>query len=223
MTQRTSKVSTTQLIAIPAILTLAITVLRLVGELQHWSPKLFSPAAGGAFALVGIWWLPIVFGIYFAWKLADAGERPPVGPAIGYSLLALIIEFLGFFAVMGAVVFPGSRLVGLVLMIVGILVPMRGWRDLFKALIAYAYAARIPVVIVMYFAMQGNWGTHYDAVPPTFPGDLSLLSKWLQLGVVPQMFLWIAYTIVVGTIFGTVAVAVLHKDRSTRETKTASA
>jgi hypothetical protein len=29
-------VSTTALITIPAVITLAITILRLVGELQHW-------------------------------------------------------------------------------------------------------------------------------------------------------------------------------------------
>ncbi len=49
-----------RLILVPAIVTLAVTLLRLVGELQDWSPRLFSKEAGGGGALVGIAWLGIV-------------------------------------------------------------------------------------------------------------------------------------------------------------------
>ena len=31
-----------------------------------------------------------------------------------------------------------------------------------KLLIAYGLGARIPVVIIMFFALRGHWGTHYD-------------------------------------------------------------
>ena len=41
-----------------------------------------------------------------------------------------------------------------------------------RELIAYAFAARIPVLIVMFFAMRGGWGTHYDAVEARFGGLL---------------------------------------------------
>lgn len=44
----------TSLILIPALLTLAITLLRLAGELLNWAPALFNKAAGGGGALVGI-------------------------------------------------------------------------------------------------------------------------------------------------------------------------
>lgn len=37
-------VSTLQLIAVPALITLAITVLRLIGERQGWSKVWFNPA-----------------------------------------------------------------------------------------------------------------------------------------------------------------------------------
>ena len=59
----------------PAVITLAMTLLRLTGELLHWSPTLFNPAAGGGGALVGISWLPPVFGILFAIQLVRVGLR----------------------------------------------------------------------------------------------------------------------------------------------------
>ena len=55
----------------PALITLAVTLLRLVGELQGWSPRLFSREAGGGGALVGISWLVPVFGAWFGCKLAS--------------------------------------------------------------------------------------------------------------------------------------------------------
>lgn len=51
---------------IPALLTLAITVLRLVGEINGWNPAIFgSPEAGGDLAPLGISWLIFVFGLWF--------------------------------------------------------------------------------------------------------------------------------------------------------------
>ena len=35
-------------ILVPALITLAVTILRLVGELQGWSPALFSRAPAAA-------------------------------------------------------------------------------------------------------------------------------------------------------------------------------
>jgi hypothetical protein len=40
-----------QLILVPSIITLAITILRLVGELQHWPAPWFSTTAGGGLCL----------------------------------------------------------------------------------------------------------------------------------------------------------------------------
>jgi hypothetical protein len=39
-----------------------VTALRLVGELQHWSSALFNRAAAEAARIVGISWLPFLFG-----------------------------------------------------------------------------------------------------------------------------------------------------------------
>src|SRR2546422_9224294 len=40
------------LIVIPALITLAVTLLRLVGDLEHWPSPWFSNAAGGGAASV---------------------------------------------------------------------------------------------------------------------------------------------------------------------------
>ena len=75
-----SQEATGKLILVPAVITLAVTLLRLVGELQGWSPALFSRAAGGG-RLVGISWLVPVFGAWFGWKLARAGSGPAASAA----------------------------------------------------------------------------------------------------------------------------------------------
>jgi hypothetical protein len=57
-----SALSVLRLIMAPALITLGITILRLVGELQHWSPLLFNTSPGGGAAIIGIAWLPFIFG-----------------------------------------------------------------------------------------------------------------------------------------------------------------
>jgi hypothetical protein len=61
-----------KLIAVPALMTLAVTLLRLVGEFMNLPGWLASRDAGGAGAVIGIAWLAPLFGVYFATKLADA-------------------------------------------------------------------------------------------------------------------------------------------------------
>ncbi len=53
------------LIKIPALITLAVTLLRLVGELLDWPSLFFNAEAGGGFAIVGIVWLAPIFGVCF--------------------------------------------------------------------------------------------------------------------------------------------------------------
>jgi hypothetical protein len=61
-----------RLIFVPALITLAITLLRLVAEFLSLPAWLASKEAGGVGALIGITWLAPVFGVYFALKLAEA-------------------------------------------------------------------------------------------------------------------------------------------------------
>jgi hypothetical protein len=216
-----SRPSVGRLILVPSIITLAITVLRLVGELHHWSPKLFNTSVGGAGALIGISWLPIFFGPYFAARLLKAGERPKsAGLAIGVAVLgvgvAIVLIILPQWLRM-RFEFEPRLLYGWTVFVVGALVAFAAWRALFKVLLVYAYAARIPIAAIMFFAFQGNWGTHYDAPPPDLPPTMSLVPKYIWLGFVPQLTFWVAFTLMVGMFFGTLAAGVMRFARGAPE------
>ena len=141
-----------RLVRIPALLTLGITLLRLVGDFLELPGWLASRAAGGDSAIIGIVWLAPIFGVYFARKLAH---------------------------------FPGSL-----------------WKHLVKTMFVYGLTARIPVVIIMGFAIFGEWNTHYDAFPPDYP-FISPTMKFLIGGVVTQLVVWVVvWTVGTGTLFG---------------------
>jgi len=210
--------SITTLIAIPAAITLCVTILRLIGELEGWSPLFFNRAAGGGAAVMGISWLPIIFGPYFAVKLARASEGPSsTGKSIGFACLGLVVYFLAGLWFSSTFSHPSYlTLLPILLMLVTAFVPGIGWRSLGNTLLAYAFAARIPVVIVMFFAMQGNggqgWGTHYDAVAPMF-AHASFVKKFFYEALLPQMTMWIGWTVVVGSVVGTVVAAFARRGR----------
>ncbi len=86
-----------------------------------------------------------------------------------------------------------------------------GWPSLSRTLLAYGFAACIPVVIVMFFTMLNNWGTHYDYVgmPPQF--SMPPVPRYLWLMFFPQLVAWVAYTVVVGTFAGVVALAIVRR------------
>jgi hypothetical protein len=193
------------LILVPAVITFAITLLRLTGELLEWSPRFFSREAGGAMAVVGIVWLVFVFGGYFAVKLIRMGHAPDsIGRAVGVSFLAFLIIPAAIFAgsVLG-VPQGGRRFLLLVTAasIATLVVALQAWPALGRVLFAYGLAARIPVAVVMLVAILADWGTHYEKGPPQFP-QMGALAKWIWIGLVPQLTLWVAFTVAVGTFVG---------------------
>jgi hypothetical protein len=216
--EETKSMSITSLIAIPALITLGITILRLVGELEHWPKPWFSAAAGGGSAIVGISWLPIIFGPYFALKLAGSSEGPSsIGKAIGFALLGVVLFVLaGLLAQASFAHHPILTLVAFLVMLVAAFIPGIGWRSLGNTLLAYAFAARIPVLIVMFLAMRGHggqgWGTHYDAVGPMF-ATASFARKFVYEAIVPQMTFWIGWTVVLGAILGVIVAGIGHRGK----------
>jgi hypothetical protein len=209
-----------RLIFIPAVITLAVTLLRLVGELQHWPRALFNPAAGGPGALVGISWLPLIFGIYFALKLMQAGDGP-ASPlrAILHVVVGAVVAIGG--SLLWATFSPGfyGQLLSVCVMFpIAAAIQYPAWPALCKTLLAYAFAARVPVAILMYFAMRGNWGTHYDAVPPEAPEVLKLefWPKYLWLALLPQVTVWIGMTVLAGSLTGSIT-AYVKRRRPTRQ------
>ena len=202
---------------VPALITLGITLLRLGGELAHWSPRFFSAAPGGGAAVVGISWLPFVLGPYFAMKLAKSGHgAASVWKTFGLSVLGLgILIGGGFVGFAPQINFPLRQVIGILLMILGPTLVTLGWPALFKTLVAYGFAARIPVAIIMFFAIRGQWGTHYDVVPPNYSGPTAFLGKYMYIAFLPQMVIWIAFTVLVGAFVGTLLTALVVRGKST--------
>jgi hypothetical protein len=214
-----NSLSTPRLILMPAIISLAVTLLRLVGELERWSKTYFNTDVGGGGAIIGITWLAPVFGMYFAIRLAAGDGRHSPLRTIGFGLLGGVI-IIGSLPVQKLVLssppsFQARLLYIWAMFALAGLVTLPGWPRLWKTLLAYAYAARIPVVIIMFFAFRGAWGTHYDALPPDFTGT-SLMSKWLWLGFFPQLILWVGFTLASGMLFGGIASAVTRLFRPAR-------
>jgi len=203
------------LILAPAIITLGITLLRLAGELAHWSPRFFSAAPGGGMAIVGISWLPFIFGPYFAVKLTRSGHgTPSLLKAFGVVALGFVVLFVavivGFLPKFN---YPGKQVVGFLLLALAASVVTLGWPALFRVLLAYGYAARIPVAILMLFAIHGQWGTHYDALPPMYAGSTSFFKLYMQIAFLPQMVLWIVQTVLVGALAGAIVTALMFRGR----------
>lgn len=170
------------LIKSPALVTLAVTVLRLTGELEHWSTTYFDSQAGGGNAVAGITWLAPLFGIYFAheagtvWPRARVHRaRPRVrGPGRGGAggqwdgrFEAATVEFspapdlsLGDLCRgrAGHVTGPGE--------------------SCSKSNCLTPTQLESRVAIIMFFAIRGHWGTHYD-VAPSGMAFLNYFTKYL--------------------------------------------
>lgn len=210
--------STKSLVLVPAIITLAVTLLRLAGELMGWSPVLFTRTAGGTGAIVGIVWLVPVFGFLFARKLAESEPAPKALAVIGNALLAIAVMVVCGVMAVGVLKLSQNAQFG-VFLVAGIVagwIAYRAWPRLGQVLLAYGLAARIPVIIVMLFAIYANWGTHYDVSPPNFP-EMAPLPKWLLIGVMPQLFLWVPFTMFIGALCGGLALLVpgSHREPAT--------
>jgi hypothetical protein len=67
----------------------------------------------------------------------------------------------------------------------------------------------------MFLAMHGRWGTHYDYADVPRVQELPFATAYLMLAFVPQMVFWVAYTIVLGMVAGTITAALGRKPRAT--------
>lgn len=211
-TNSATKSTINRLIMYPAIITLLITLLRLVGELLHGPAILFGRAEGGGAAIIGISWLPFIFGPYFAVKLFDRNLKPSsLRKTILFAFAGIVVVACGAIVAFSPMVhFTGRIIVGLLMMVGAAALQYIPWRELAQTLIAYAYLARIPVVIVMFFAMLGHWGTHYDAVLPPYD-QLPFLTKFLYMAIAPQLVMWIVYTMTVGAFIGGIYAAIFRR------------
>lgn len=218
-TTSSTRPSVACLILVPSLITLAVTILRLVGELHQWSPLFFSRAAGGGRAIIGISWLPFIFGPYFALRLSRAGEGPKgTWKALGLVLLGIVMGVGASMVAYGVPKLGAKQLVGHLLILASVVFPLLAWRALAKTLLAYGYAARIPVAIVMFFAIRFGWDTHYSALPRGSLGPTDFWTTYTLTGLLPQLIAWIWFTVMVGALLGIIANAIVRRGQAAPQT-----
>ena len=95
--------------------------------------------------------------------------------------------------------FPSSPVAQLAIFGVGswiaIALARAGWPALWRVLLAYGLAARIPVVVVMFLAIFLGWDSHYAKPRPDFP-PMGPWGSFAWTALLPQMSLWIYLTVV---------------------------
>lgn len=207
--------STARLIAVPALFSIAVTALRLVGELLRWPKPLVNNDVCGK-AILGVIWLVPIFGTYFAVKLSHAGDAPQrFARPVVFAISALTFKLAGTLIMESHGMTYAPRLsMNFIVTLIGLVLSAVAWPTLSKALLVYGYLSRIPVAIVQYLAMRGRWGTHYDALDPGFP-PIGFWPTFLRVSFVPNIFFMEAYTVIVGALIGTAVVAILGRVRRT--------
>ncbi|HET8645266.1 MAG TPA: hypothetical protein VFO85_07240 [Vicinamibacteria bacterium] len=198
-----------RLILVPALVTLAVTLLRLTGELLHWNASLFNREAGGGGALIGIVWLIPLFGIWFALKLDRAGAGPErVARALGWAALAFAFNTALGFAAFALVRSPVAQL-GIFFVTSGLAIAIArpGWPALWRVLVAYGLAARLPVIVIMFLAIFLGWDSHYAKPRPDFP-PMGPWGLFFWTALLPQLGVWIYLTVAMGMVFGAAAVGI---------------
>jgi len=208
-----TRASISGLIVGPALITLAVTLLRLVGELLHWPKTWFNPAPGGPgpmqFVMVV---LAPIFGVYFAFRLARIGEGPGSATrALGHALLGAVLLVLGFYvSFLLGTRFTGKLGLGYLMMAAAAALQFPAWLRFSKTQVAYALSARIPIVVIMFLALRGHWGTHFDNVQARY-AQMSFWPTYLYFALLPHLVLWVSYTVVSGAVVGTIAAAFVDR------------
>jgi hypothetical protein len=211
------------LVLLPAILSLLVTIVRLVGELQQWGGTLFSAAGPDPKqqqGLFGISLLIPVFGFVFGFRLRRATGGPPhlgkatllyllgAGVLVGGFLLAQSLELIRL-PTEAAPGMPQGMPVVLGLLGATTLVLLWAWPRLSATLLLYGLLARLPVVAITFLAVHNGWDTHYDKLPPNMvlPADTDK-AMFLSL---PQLTFWLVATMLGGGLFGCLGAAITSR------------
>src|SRR5262245_35684966 len=187
-------------------LTLAITMLRVVGEVNRWNPTLFAREAGGGGGLVGIGWLMPVCGFWFARSLGSNGDAPlDRKRALGIGAIGLLGVVASF--VLGRFVLPvtiGTFVFVLVALAACATAAFAAWPALARVLFVYALLARVPTVAITVVAVANDWGTHYEKPAPGSP-PMAEVARTVVL-CAAQLGIWIPLTLLTGGFVGALAV-----------------
>jgi hypothetical protein len=196
------------LILWPSILTLVVSVMRVIVESQT---DLIGSAPGGGGAVLGITWLVFVFGAWFGVRLARGGSAPRLRPAWIWALCA-------FVAIAGAVAWTfadidrGDRsdaafeqLRAQVLLLAAVacgasVLSFVVWPRLALACLLYAIPARLTVVGLTAIAKASAWDTHYTKLGPA--AIERGLEETVTAAAVAQLGFWVPFTVVGGVLAG---------------------
>jgi hypothetical protein len=146
-----------------------------------------------------------LFGPFSGLGAASASREkeanPPVGRNAGFAALGLLA-----FVVLAAAGFqrPVASASQFLLIaagaFAGLLVTRGGWPG--YGSVARLSIRRPPPCRDRHPARDpGRWNRHYNSPPPGLP-DLSPLARWIAIGVIPQFTIWIAVTVILGTLAG---------------------
>ena len=206
----------------PALVALAVTLLRLAGELLGWSEAWFSRATSGLVPadavswLVGITWLAVPFGAWLGWRLLRSGAPPPARRAVLVAVASVALLYAGTRLVpLLRAGFPAFLLAIWAVGVLAAVLAWPAWPALGRVLLVYGLLSRAVVAVVMLLAMHGRWGTHYDYADVPRVHELPFATAYLLFAFVPQMVFWVAYTIVLGMVAGTITAALGRKPRAT--------
>lgn len=212
---------TLALVLVPALITLAVTVVRLIAEVQGWSPALFSPdGPDGNPGIVGITALIPIFGVWFGWRLRrDTGGPPHAGKAALRYLLGggVLVGLFLLAKAIGLITLPSETAPGVptglawavACVAAGAIVMFPAWPKLSATLLLYAVLARLPVIVVTYLAVAYGWGTHYEKLAPNFV--LPEGTDKATFLCTPQMTIWIVFTMLVGGLAGCLGAALARR------------
>ncbi len=200
--------STLRLILWPSVITLVINIVRAVGQHEGW----FTKASGGGGALVGITWLPLVFGPWFAWRLRKGGSTPRVARPWTWSLLAVLPLVIG-----GALTVPAlldanadeagyatlrtAALAAIAGAVIGAIRQFVVWPRLAWILLVYAIPARLTVVALTWFAKSNGWDSHYTKFGPK--GWEFDMEGTMSRAALMQLGFWVPVAVLSGTLLGT--------------------
>jgi hypothetical protein len=198
---------TLRIIRGPFAISVVVTLLRLAGELTHVSERWFQRSTGGILPsgvgwLLGISWLPVIFGPYFLRRLRETSVRAPARRVFLFAVVGAVFVLLSSRFVLPRLPLPFPRILLLVwtVMASGAALQAMGWLPLFRVLLAYGLASRCVVTLVMLLAMTSNWGTHYDyfGMPAEF--QMPLVPRFLWLAFFPQLVFWVGDTVILGSL-----------------------
>jgi hypothetical protein len=161
---------------------------------------------------VGIVWLIPLVAVYFALALTPRGASAmPALRALGWAALAFFgisaLTFAGFYLVPNPL---GQLAILTVTTWIGILLARRAAPGLWRVLLAYGFAARVPVLIVMAISIFGGLDTHYAKPGPDFP-PMGPLGLFLWTALLPQFSVWIWMTVAGGLLVAALTLLVTRR------------